>query len=177
MNGKDINFTDWNKDRYIQELTKGAESKDALTKYYVKDLIAKIDKQSGQYRADPYVYLFSRTLENYRSSDDRTMYIGVTGINIYSGDNNFVFSLHVARKESQASVLSYYMMTADKDLGELIFRLKRVSSGVALIRMAGLSPDKKADIVRDFIMKHLKQVIIAFTVITPTGIRIRKQHI
>jgi predicted Zn-dependent protease len=112
MNGKDINFADWNKDRYIQELKKGAESKDALTKYYVKDLITKIDNQSGQYRAGPYVDLFSRTIEKYRSNDDRTMYVGVTGINIYSGDNNFVFSLHVARKESQASVLSYYMMTS-----------------------------------------------------------------
>jgi predicted Zn-dependent protease len=40
------------------------------------------------------------------------MYVGITAINIYSGDNNFIFSLHMNRKESQASILSYFMMQA-----------------------------------------------------------------
>lgn len=37
------------------------------------------------------------------------------------------------------------LLTADKDFGELVFRLRRVSSGVVLVRLAGLSPIKKSE--------------------------------
>jgi predicted nuclease of predicted toxin-antitoxin system len=67
------------------------------------------------------------------------------------------------------------LLTADKDFGELVFRLKRLSSGVVLIRLAGLSPIKKANIVVSFISKYPEQFIGFFSLITPTGIRIRKQ--
>jgi predicted nuclease of predicted toxin-antitoxin system len=69
------------------------------------------------------------------------------------------------------------LLTADKDFGELVFRLRRLSSGVVLIRLAGLSPDKKAEITVAFIIKYLKQLTGIFSVITPTGIRIRQQRI
>jgi len=46
---------------------------------------------------------------------------------------------------------------------------------VVLIRLAGLSPTKKADIVVSFINKHFEQLIGFFSVITPMGIRIRQQ--
>jgi len=66
------------------------------------------------------------------------------------------------------------LLTADKDFGELVFRLHRISYGVVLIRLAGLSSNKKAEIVGNSIMKHFNQVTGAFSVITPMGIRIRK---
>jgi predicted nuclease of predicted toxin-antitoxin system len=67
------------------------------------------------------------------------------------------------------------LLTSDKDFGELVFRLRRLSSGVVLIRLSGLSPTRKADIVVSFITKYLEQLIGFFSVITPTGIRIRQQ--
>lgn len=67
------------------------------------------------------------------------------------------------------------LLTADKDFGELVFRLRRLSSGVVLVRLAGLSPIKKADLVVPLIMKHFNELIKSFSVITPTGIRIRHQ--
>ncbi len=67
------------------------------------------------------------------------------------------------------------LLTADKDFGELVFRLRRLSSGVVLIRLAGLSPSKKSEIVVLFIMKHFSELIESFSVITPVGIRIRHQ--
>jgi|SRR5208337_3244841 len=37
------------------------------------------------------------------------------------------------------------LLTADKDFGELVYRLRRISAGIILIRLAGLSPAGKAD--------------------------------
>jgi predicted nuclease of predicted toxin-antitoxin system len=65
------------------------------------------------------------------------------------------------------------LLTADKDFGELVFRLRRLSSGVVLVRLAGLSPVKKSEIVVPFIMEHFSELVESFSVITPMGIRIR----
>lgn len=66
------------------------------------------------------------------------------------------------------------LLTSDKDFGELIFRQKRVNQGVILIRLAGLSPIRKAKIVSEAIKKYYSQMVNNFTVITPGSIRIRK---
>ena len=36
------------------------------------------------------------------------------------------------------------LLTADKDFGELVFRQRLLHSGILLIRLAGLTPDRKA---------------------------------
>lgn len=68
------------------------------------------------------------------------------------------------------------LLTTDKDFGELVFRLSRLAKGVVLIRLAGLSPQKKAEIVASAIKQHLAQLTEAFTVILPGSIRIRTQR-
>jgi predicted nuclease of predicted toxin-antitoxin system len=75
--------------------------------------------------------------------------------------------LNLANKE--ASLL----LTADKDFGELIFRQHRLAEGVILIRLAGLSPMSKAEIVASTLRKHSTELSQAFAVITPQAIRIR----
>ena len=40
------------------------------------------------------------------------------------------------------------LLTADKDFGELVFRQRRLMPGIVLIRLAGLSPTRKAAISR-----------------------------
>ncbi|HLA50369.1 MAG TPA: DUF5615 family PIN-like protein [archaeon] len=67
------------------------------------------------------------------------------------------------------------LLTADKDFGELVFRLRRLSSGVVLVRLSGLSPIKKSEIVVPLIMEHFSELRESFSVITPMGIRIRHQ--
>lgn len=69
------------------------------------------------------------------------------------------------------------LLTADKDFGELVFRLRRLSSGVVLSRLAGLSPTKKSDIVVFMIKKHYSEMIGSFSVITPAGLRVRHKKI
>ncbi len=39
------------------------------------------------------------------------------------------------------------LLTADKDFGELVYRQELVNPGVILLRLAGLSPDVKAELV------------------------------
>ncbi len=67
------------------------------------------------------------------------------------------------------------LLTADKDFGELVFRQRRVTSGVVLIRLAGLSPTRKAEIVVSAIMKHGTELMHSFSVITPGAVRIRHE--
>jgi len=67
------------------------------------------------------------------------------------------------------------LLTADKDFGELVFRLGRLTPGVVLIRLAGLSPASKGEMVAAAISQHIKELPRAFAVITPTAVRIRRQ--
>ncbi|HEY9298614.1 MAG TPA: DUF5615 family PIN-like protein, partial [Phormidium sp.] len=66
------------------------------------------------------------------------------------------------------------LLTADKDFGELVFRLRRVAYGVVLLRLSGLSPSSKAEIVSNAIAQHAEELLGSFTVITSRTIRIRK---
>jgi predicted nuclease of predicted toxin-antitoxin system len=67
------------------------------------------------------------------------------------------------------------LLTADKDFGELVFRQRRLAPGVVLIRLAGLSPLSKAEVVTSAINKHALELPRAFTVIAAGAIRIRRQ--
>lgn len=46
------------------------------------------------------------------------------------------------------------LITADKDFGEIVYRQKKVSSGVILLRLEGLSNEKKSEIVAQVIKKR-----------------------
>ena len=46
------------------------------------------------------------------------------------------------------------LLTADKDFGELVFRQDKVARGIVLVRLAGLSPAIKADIIATTIEDH-----------------------
>jgi hypothetical protein len=67
-------------------------------------------------------------------------------------------------------------VTADKDFGELMFRQRRLTLGVVLVRLAGLSPTSKAETVASAINKHVAGLPQAFAVITPGAMRIRRQR-
>ena len=74
---------------------------------------------------------------------------------------------------SQAFSAGAVLVTADKDFGELVFRMGQASNGVVLLRLAGLSPDAKADLVADVFARHGDEFHAAFSVITPGAVRIR----
>jgi predicted nuclease of predicted toxin-antitoxin system len=66
------------------------------------------------------------------------------------------------------------LLTADKDFGELVFRQRRVTTGVVLVRLAGLSPTGKAAIVASNVAKHAQELPGNFTVISAGSVRIRR---
>ncbi len=67
------------------------------------------------------------------------------------------------------------LLTTDKDYGELIFRQNRISAGVLLIRLIGLSKIEKAGIVSSIIHDHSNELSQSFTVVSPGRVRIRKK--
>lgn len=75
----------------------------------------------------------------------------------------------------RATLESAILLTADKDFGELVFRQNRLSHGVILIRLAGLSPERKAQIVATAIHLHEKELDHMFSVITANSVRIRHE--
>jgi predicted nuclease of predicted toxin-antitoxin system len=74
-----------------------------------------------------------------------------------------------------ASQHSAVLLTADKDFGEIVFRQRRNSGGVILVRLAGVSPALKASIVAAVIDEHGEDIPGSFTVIGRGAVRIRKQ--
>ena len=73
----------------------------------------------------------------------------------------------------KASSSQCLLLTGDKDFGELVYRLGRVSCGVILVRLSGLSPPIKAHLVSEAIRGHGGEMAGAFTVISPAIVRIR----
>jgi len=67
------------------------------------------------------------------------------------------------------------LLTADKDFGELVFRQDRVAPGIVLVRLAGLSPAIKAEIVAAAIEDHAAELLLSFTVIMQDSVRIRRK--
>lgn len=65
------------------------------------------------------------------------------------------------------------LVTADKDFGELVFRQQLLHSGVMLLRLAGLSPNAKPNLVAAAIKERGPQLENSFSVVSPGWIRIR----
>ena len=65
--------------------------------------------------------------------------------------------------------------SADKDFGELVFRLKRLNLGVVLVRLAGLPPRRKAEIVARVVAEKGEELKDAFSVITANVLRVRQR--
>lgn len=65
------------------------------------------------------------------------------------------------------------LLTADKDFGELLFRQGAIHQGVVLLRLAGLPPAQKAEIVGRAFAAYGPQMQGRFAVIEPSNLRIR----
>ena len=65
------------------------------------------------------------------------------------------------------------LVTADKDFGDLVFRLRRVAFGILLVRLPGLPSARKADSVAQVIGEHGEEMPGAFTVLSAGLVRIR----
>jgi len=74
----------------------------------------------------------------------------------------------------RANAKEALLITADKDFGEIVFRECRLlSDGVVLIRLAGLNPYTKAELVSEAFQKRGLEFPKRFCVISPGNIRLR----
>lgn len=80
----------------------------------------------------------------------------------------------VLRLADQNSAL---LLTADKDFGELVFRMGSIHTGVGLTRLAGLSPETEARIVSAAFANHGNELPSAFSVVSSGRIRIRRRAV
>jgi len=77
----------------------------------------------------------------------------------------------LARSRESNAVL----LTADKDFGELVFRQGLIHSGVVLVRLAGLKPETKADLVATAFQEHADELQQGFAVLSRQALRVRKR--
>lgn len=66
------------------------------------------------------------------------------------------------------------LITADKDFGEMVYRQHLIAAGVILVRLNGLSASLKARIVCKAVADLECEFRGAFSVISPTAVRIRR---
>ena len=66
------------------------------------------------------------------------------------------------------------LITADKDFGDLIFRLGKVSSGIILYRLSGLNNEEKAAMILRVVTDYSEDLQGCFTVVSIDQIRIKK---
>ncbi|MDE2927177.1 MAG: DUF5615 family PIN-like protein [Acidobacteriota bacterium] len=78
----------------------------------------------------------------------------------------------VLRRATQHGAL---LITADKDFGEFVFRMGQIHTGVVLLRLTGLPGETKARIVSAILAERNRELLAAFSVISPGTVRIRPQ--
>lgn len=148
LRGKNIDFAGWKKKRYVDELKSVVKTRDALSARYVFNLIEELENDPGQYFASPYLDRLSKLLAPMRSDDNRTMYVGVTQANIYSGDSNYIFSLCLTGGESRAGILSYHMMlgeTLDEAFQSRKRLIERIAKELVPVSLSQLSIPRSID--------------------------------
>jgi predicted nuclease of predicted toxin-antitoxin system len=68
------------------------------------------------------------------------------------------------------------LITADKDFGEIVFHQKlHTVGGVVLLRLAGLSAERKAEITSKVIESRSDELPATFSVVSPGKVRKRKK--
>lgn len=120
-----VDFSGWTRQRFAEELRAVASKGPALGQFQVEHYLDETADKPGQHDVDPHIERLIDALQPYRSDDRRTMFVGVTETDIYTGTANYVFSGGGSVNGNSASILSYNRMMAAM-LGELYESRKRL---------------------------------------------------
>ena len=96
-------------------------------------------------------------------------------------DGHFVwFILEMSRGITNGAVLAFanqqqaFLLTADKDFGELIFREQLPAVGVLRLRFSPtMSPDEKAELVAKLVAEYGERLLGKISVLRQQDVRIR----
>lgn len=75
---------------------------------------------------------------------------------------------------ARAAASGQVLVTADKDFGELVYRLGRAHAGVVLLRLAGMPAADRAAAVSAVFRDRADELPGNFTVIDPHMVRVRR---
>ncbi len=106
------NFSDWPLSKLKEEIMKKAEEEGPQAVTSINQIFKKMDEAGYQWDADPIMSWLSQAIVPYYSKDPNTMVVGITELDIFSGETNFVFSVFGGRQGSPVSILSYARMRA-----------------------------------------------------------------
>lgn len=76
----------------------------------------------------------------------------------------------------QATAADRILVTADKDFGELVYRLRQAHAGVVFLRLGGLSSEERAELVAGVVRERAAELPGAFTVVTSDVVRVRRPN-
>jgi len=70
---------------------------------------------------------------------------------------------------------SSVLITGDKGFGELVYRRRQQNTGVVLLRLSGLTQERKVAIAVKVFADRAADFAGAFAVVTEIGVRVRRQ--
>nr|WP_320012432.1 hypothetical protein [uncultured Desulfobulbus sp.] len=105
-------FSNWPLSKLKDEIMKKAEEEGPQAVTSINQIFKKMDEAGYQWDVDPIMNWLSQAIVPYYSKDPNTMVVGITELDIFSGETNFVFSVYGGRQNSLVSILSYAKMRA-----------------------------------------------------------------
>jgi len=63
------------------------------------------------------------------------------------------------------------LLTNDKDFGELVFRQKKITAGIILVRMKGYDSEKKVPVIEKLFKNYSEKIYNHFVVVTKNKLR------
>ena len=81
----------------------------------------------------------------------------------------------VADESVDRQVVDRLRAGGHRDFGDLVFRQRLLHSGVLLIRLAGLEPEVKAELVAREFERHGEDLSTGFAVLSERALRLRRQ--
>ena len=137
-------FNDWSLSKLKSEIMEIAKKEGPQAVTSINFLFKKMDEAGYQWDCDPIRNWLSQAIVPYYSNDPNTMVVGITELNIFAGNSNFVFSSFGGLRDTPVSILSYAIMTA-KLTGEKQSRKRLVKRAAKELVPASL---KKLNIPR-----------------------------
>ena len=103
-------FSDWSLSKLKEEIMNKAKEEGPQAVTSINQIFNKMEEAGYQWDADPIMGWLSQAIAPYYSKDPNTMVVGISELDIYSGETNFVFSVYGGRNDTPVSILSYAKM-------------------------------------------------------------------
>lgn len=107
-----VNSSQWPLAELKAQLMQKAKVEGPQSVAVLNRIFQEMDDGDYQWDAVPMLLKFSKVIVPYFSGDPNTMVVGITEMDIYTDESNFVFSVAGGYEESPVSIMSYARMRA-----------------------------------------------------------------